>query len=61
MLIVPIADVWNDNYPLIKAEWLKDCIARKNPGDVALASYVSHPSHPSEFRPLCSGYFSFDS
>jgi len=63
MLIVPITDVWNDNYPLLKAKWLKYRAARKSPGDIPLASYVSHPSHASqaEFRPSRSGYFPIDS
>jgi hypothetical protein len=60
MLIVPITDVWNDNSPLLKAKWLKYRAARKSPGDIPLASYVSHSSHTSESRPSRSGYLSLD-
>ena len=61
MLIVPVADVWNDNYPLLEAKLHKSCAARKSPGDTPLASHVSHSSHASESRPSRSGYFSLDS
>jgi hypothetical protein len=61
MLIVPITDVWNDNYPLLQAWLLKHRVARRSPGDIPLASYVAHSSDASEPRPSRSGYHSLDS
>ena len=64
MLIVPITDVWNDNYPLLKAYWFKYRVARKNSGDIPLASYASHHSSytsGSESRSSRSKYFPIDS
>lgn len=63
MLIVPVADVWNDNYPLLEAKLHKFRAARQSPGDIPLASYVFHSSYAPapESRPSRSGYFSLDS
>ena len=61
MLIVPITDVWNDNYPLLKAKWLKYRAARRSRCDIPLAAYVPHSSHGSESRASLSGYFPIDS
>jgi len=59
MLIGPVTDVWNDNYPLLKAALIKLRVAHKSPDHIPLASRVSHPSRAS--RPSRSGYFSVDS
>ena len=61
MLIVPIADVWNDNFPLLKAKLLKRYVAHNSPGDIPLASHVSHSSPASESRPSRYKYLSLDS
>jgi len=61
MLIVPITDVWNDNYPLLKAKLLKSRVAHTHgsPDHIPLASRVSLSSHGS--RPSRSKYYSVDS
>ena len=77
MLIVPIADVWNDNYPLLKGMWLtsRHRVARTTSGDSSIPlasyparhSYVSHSSHASgaesesPSRLSRSGYYSLNS
>ena len=59
MLIVLIADVWNGNYPLLKAKWFKYRVARKFSGDIPLAPYIAYSSHASgsEPHPSRSKYF----
>ena len=49
MLIGPICDVWDDNYPLVKAAWLKRRAARnsRHPQGPSRGSYASHSSHGS--------------
>jgi hypothetical protein len=59
MLIVPVVDVWNDNYPLLKAKLVKLRVAHKSPDHIPIASRVSHSSRAS--RPSRSGYLSVDS
>ena len=60
MLIVPITDVWNDNYPLLEAKLLKHRVAHRNSDHIPLvASRVSHSSHGS--RSSRSKYLSVDS
>ena len=61
MLIVPITDVWNNNYPLLQAKLLKYRVAHKSSGDTPLQSYASYSSHTSDSRPLRSKYLSVDS
>ena len=75
MLIVPVADVWNDNYPLLKGRFLRYRVARTTSGDSSIPlasyparhSYVSHSSHASgaesesPSRLSRSGYYSLNS
>jgi len=65
MLIVAITDVWNDNYPLLKAWRFRNRAARKNSSasdTIPLASYSSRSSYASESlkRPSRSRYFPVD-
>lgn len=64
MLIVPITDVWNDNYPLLEAklrQYRLDRKKNKRPSLIPLASHGSYSSHGSGSRLSRSKYSSLDS